>query len=435
MRSAGRCSAPRALHVSDECANYSAEVGVYMKKTLQLLERHLGAFFLLYSLLLFGLAIYSPIIGDYCPYLQQWHNVYHGFDPWANYGNLKQIVRIPWFNFCGDYYITARNAYGPLFNVYGLTSIIYPTIPRAIGAILFLIISWKIVKEIRARENLDWRVRFWLYIGMFGNFFSFVFVGISGGNDVYLAFLICAAIIALNRGDPALAGMAIGLSALIKFYPLYLVPFMALDRRRLNIKFATVAIATFIVGVILAYVEWGASIFEPLVWNLDREATRSSIIFILTSCFQSLLHISIPVSWVVIGLVPLAIAALIWQYKLCLSNLTGFMIGYILILTFNQIGYVVYYFPLMLAIYLYYLFDRPSHQLSRALLILFVAILFQAIFSAFGTTNSIYRIEFLYNWARIPVSVVITMINLYVIAELIRQKQDSTEQYIGELSG
>jgi hypothetical protein len=417
-------------------ANYSAEVGVYMKKTLQLLERHLGAFFLLYSLLLFGLAIYSPIVGDYCPYLQQWFNVYHGFDPWAINGNLKQIVRIPRFNFCSDYFFLARNAYGPLFNVYGLTSIIYPTIPRAIGAILFLIISWKIVKEIRARENnLDWRIRFWLYIGIFGNFFSFVFVGISGGNDVYIAFLICAAIIALNRGDPALAGMAIGLGALIKFYPLYLVPFLALDRRRLNIKFAMVAIATFSVGVILAYVEWGASIFEPLVLNLDREATHSSIIFILISCFRSLLHISIPVSWVVIGLVPLAIAALIWQYKLRLSNLTGFMIGYILILTFNQIGYVIYYFPLMLAIYLYYLFDQPSHQLGRALLILFGAILFQAIFSAFGTTGSIYRIEFLYNWARVPVSVVVTMINLYVIVELIRQKQDSTEQYIGELSG
>ena len=55
-----------------------------MKKTLQLLERHLGAFFLLYSLLLLGLAIYSPIVGDYCSYLQQWHNVYRGFDPWAN---------------------------------------------------------------------------------------------------------------------------------------------------------------------------------------------------------------------------------------------------------------------------------------------------------------------------------------------------------------
>jgi hypothetical protein len=402
-----------------------------MKKTLQLLERRLGAFFLLYSLLLFGVAVYSPIIGDYCPYLQQWYDVYRGLDPWADYGNLKPIVHIPWFNLCGDYYITARNIYGPLFNIYGLTSIILPTIPRAIGAVLFLMISWKIVKEIRTGEDLDWKVRFWLYIGMFGNFFSFVFVGISGGNDVYLAFLICGAIIALNRGDAALAGMAMGLGGLIKFYPVYLVPFMALDRQRLNIKFATAAFATFTVGAILAYIEWGASIFEPLFWNLNRSATHSSIIFILISCFQSLLHIFIPTSWIVICLAPLAIMALIWQYKLRLSNLTGFMIGYILILTFNQVGYIVYYFPLMLAIYLYYLFERPPYQLSRALLILFAAILFQAIFFAFGATNSIYRIEFLYKWVRIPVSVVVTMINLYVIAELARQKQDSAKRYIG----
>ncbi len=406
-----------------------------MKKTLQLLERHLGAFFLLYSLLLLGLAIYSPIVGDYCSYLQQWHNVYRGFDPWANNANPREIVHIPGFSFCGHYFYLARNAYGPLFNVYGLTSIIYPTIPRAIGAILFLIITWKIIKEIRARETLDWRVRFWLYIGIFGNFFSFVLVGISGGNDVYLAFLICAAIIALNRGNPGLAGMAIGLGALIKFYPLYLVPFMALDRRRLNIKFATVAIGTFIVGAILAYAEWGNAIFEPLFLNLDREATRSSIMYILLSGVQSLFHISIPVSWVVIGLAPLAIAALICQYVLRLSNLTGFMVGYILVLTFNQVGYVVYYFPLMIAIYLYYLYDEPSYQISRALLILFAAILFQAIFSIFGTTGSIYRIEFLYNWARVPASVVVTMINLYVLVELIRQKQDSTRQYIAKLSG
>jgi hypothetical protein len=416
-------------------ANYSAEIGDYMKKIFKLLEQHLGEFFLLHSFLFLGLAICSPVIGDYCPYLQQWHNTYLRLDPWANYGNLKPIVHIPWFNFCGNYYITARNAYGPLFNVYGLTSIIFPTIPRAIGAILFLIISWEIVREIRARGDLDWRVRFWLYIGMFGNFFSLVFVGISGGNDVYLAFLICAAIIALNRGDSALAGMAMGLGALIKFYPLYLVPFMALDRRHLDIKFAAAAVVTFVVGIVWAYIEWGTSIFEPLVWNIGREPTHSSVIFILITGLQSLLHVSIPVSWVVAGLVPLAIAALIWQYKLRLSSSSGFIIGYMLMLTFNQIGYIVYYFPLMLAIYLYYLFDRPSHQVSRALLILFVAILFQAIFSAFGTTNSIYRIEFLYRWSRIPVSVVIAMINLYVIVELIRQRRDSSERCIGELSG
>jgi hypothetical protein len=406
-----------------------------MKKTLQLLEQHLGAFFLFYSLLLLGLAICSPIVGDYCPYLQQWHNVYHGFDPWAISANPKEVVHIPWFNFCAKYFFLARNAYGPLFNVYGLTSIIYPTIPRAIGAVLFLIITWKIIKEIRAREDLDWKIRFWLYIGIFGNFFSFVFVGISGGNDVYIAFLICAAIIALYRGDPVLAGMAIGLGGLIKFYPLYLVPFMALDRRRLDIKFAAVAIATFIGGAILAYAEWHAAIFEPLFLNLDREATRSSVMYILLSSVQSFFHISIPVSWVVIGLAPLAIAALICQYMLRLSNLTGFMVGYILILTFNQVGYVVYYFPLMLAIYLYYLYAQPSPKLSRALLILFAAILFQALFSAFGTTGSIYRIAFLYNWARVPASVVVTLINLYVIAELIRQNQDSTRQYIPKLSG
>lgn len=404
-----------------------------MKTTFQLLERRLGLIFLVYGLLLLGLAIFAPITGDYCPYLLQWHHIYSGFDPWANRLDPREVAHIPWFNFCS--YFFARNAYGPLFNLYGLTSIAFPTIPRAIGAVLFLIITWNILGEIRASEDLSWRVRFWLYIGIFGNFFSFVLVGITGGNDVYLAFFICAAIIALNRGYSTAAGMSISLGALIKFYPLWLVPFMALDRRRLNTKFIAAATATFVIGGALAYAKWGTAIFEPLLFNLDRNASRSSIMYILLGGIQSVFHISIPASWVVISLFPLAVAALTCQYILNLSKLTGFMIGYLLILTFNQVGYVVYYFPLMLAIYLYYLYEKPSRQLSQALLALFVIILFRSLFYPLETLSSLFGLKSLCDWARVSTSVLATLVNLYVLVELIRQRQDSTARPSERLTG
>ena len=294
-------------------------------------------------------------------------------------------------------YIVWANAYGPLYNFYGLSFLIYPALPRIIGTILYLIVSWKILKEIQAHGSLSKTTRFWLYLGIFGNLFSFVLVAVIGSNEVYVAFFICAAILALKRGDDTLAGAAIGLGALIKFYPLYLVPFFAIDHGRLNIKFTIAAGATFVAGMALAYLVWGSAIFKPLTWNLDRNATPSSIIYVFQAVLHALPHVTISASrLVLICLVPLALMELIFQYKLRLSNLAGLMIGYVTVVTFNQIGYVQYYFPLMLAIYLYYLLDNPPQQANRALVILFFSILFQAIVFALAV---VYRPDL--HWVRI----------------------------------
>ncbi len=185
-------------------------------------------------------------------------------------------------------------------------------------------------------------------------------------------------------------------------------------------RFAIAAFAIFIAGMGLGYLEWGPLIFKPFSWNLGRPASRSSFIFVLDACLQALFHLSVPASRLIwMTLAPAAAAALILQYKLRLSRLTGFMIGYIIILIFNHISYPEYYFPLMLALYIYFLNENPSPPLTRALAILFVMIVFNA---AFFTLVTNYMKEAL-SGVRVAGCVIVTLIDVYIIAELIIQNK------------
>ncbi len=98
-------------------------------RTLDFFERELTKFFAVCSFIFLSVAAFAPVVGDYCPYLQQWHNISLGIDPWVD-NQFQALHHIPWYSFCGHFYVSAPNAYGPLFNIYGLTSLIFPTIPR-----------------------------------------------------------------------------------------------------------------------------------------------------------------------------------------------------------------------------------------------------------------------------------------------------------------
>src|SRR5579863_1562598 len=170
-----------------------------MQKILDLFEPNLAKYFAVYTVLFIAVALFAPVIGDYCPYVQQWRNIWDGLDPWLR-DDAQAVHHISWLNICGQFFITAPNAYGPLFNIYGLTSILFPTLPRLLGCLLYLAIAWDIAQETRARPVLSAATRFWLYAGLFANIFTFALVAVIGSNDVYIAFFVCVALIALQRG-------------------------------------------------------------------------------------------------------------------------------------------------------------------------------------------------------------------------------------------
>jgi hypothetical protein len=392
-----------------------------MQKFLNVFEPNLEKYFVAYAVIFIAVALFGPVIGDYCPYVQQWRNIWDGLDPWLR-DDAQVVHHISWLNICGPFFISAPNAYGPLFNVYGLTSILFPTLPRLLGCILYLSIAWLIAEKIRARRELSPPTRVGLYVGLLANALSFALVAVIGSNDVYIAFFVCWALIALEQGRDGLAGAALGLGALVKFYPLYLVPFLAIDRGRLRIKFVGVAAVIFALGMALAYAKWGVLVFKPLTWNLGRNATRSSLIFIIDTVLQSAFHVSVPASrTVLLCLIPAAAAALSAQYLLRLSSLTGFMIGYIIILTLNQIGYPEYYFPLMLATFLYVVDENPPADVNWALAVFVVAIVLDAAF--FGVATNYMKEAF--SGLRVFLTLVLALINIWVIGKLLRTRESA----------
>jgi hypothetical protein len=93
---------------------------------------------------------------------------------------------------------------------------------------------------------------------------------IAGANDLAVASLLLWAIWTRHSGKYLLCGAFLGLAALLKFYPLVFLPFIAVDQGRFNIRVIGVAIIVVLAGMGVAATAWGASILSPLLFAMDR---------------------------------------------------------------------------------------------------------------------------------------------------------------------
>ncbi len=121
---------------------------------------------------------------------------------------------------------------------------------------------------------------------MFGPFVfalatNFVVVGVGaiyGLNDTLCAALVGVAVIARVRHAALLCGAALGSAVLLKYFPALLVPFFALSGRRIDMRIVAASVATVILGFAVAYLVWGASVFDPVLFGVEREPKLLSVL-------------------------------------------------------------------------------------------------------------------------------------------------------------
>ena len=239
-------------------------------------ERHRAGFAIAYAGAFLLVAAVVPAANDYRAYLQQWQAVVAGLDPWR--------TPIP----------LGINAYGPLHNLYGLLFLLHPALPRVLGAAVWLGALWPVTGHIlRAPRDARWRLGLLLAVTL--NPFLWGWVAVFGSNDALAAAFLVFAALALGRRASVTAGVCVALAALLKFYPLLVIPFVACDRRRLDLPFAATALGVFVVGMGLAATIWGASIFAPLLFAAGREPSQLSFYaFLATSTLSPLNGVGIP---------------------------------------------------------------------------------------------------------------------------------------------
>lgn len=207
--------------------------------------------------LLSALALLVSIVGgvrhDYGDYLRQWTLVLDGADPWST-----------------------NNAYGPLHNLFAWLVPVHPLAPKIGMAASLLIANGLLVLRLGARPSAQWRTLYLLAFGL--NLLVLISAYWFGNNDGFVAALLLGAVLARLDNRLLLAGLFLGLATLEKFYPALLIPFFALDARRIEPRLLLSAFGTIALGIALAVLAWGSAWFEAIAYGVSRDATILSIL-------------------------------------------------------------------------------------------------------------------------------------------------------------
>jgi len=205
-----------------------------------------------YSALALVLTILGGVRHDYIYYLEQWRLVLDHLDPWST-----------------------NNAYGPLHNAFALLVPLHPLAPKIVTAAGLLLANGLLVLALRSRPWPEWREVYLLAFA--ANALPIVSVYWFGNNDGLVAALVIGAVLARHRRQMLLAGVLLGLATLDKYYPALLIPFFALDDRRIDTRLIITALATTIVGIGVGIAVWGNAYIEAVSYGVSRDATILSI--------------------------------------------------------------------------------------------------------------------------------------------------------------
>ncbi len=208
---------------------------------------------------------------DYLFYLQQWRLVLAGDNPWAT-----------------------SNAYGPGHNA------LAPLLAFGDFGPKYFIVATLLLASTLLAARL-WTARGGA--GLYGPYLlaiptNVLVVGmgvIYGLNDGLVTALVIGAVLARCERRLWLSGALLGLAALVKYYPLFLILPFALEGRRLRPSVAISAAVVFAAGMALAYVLWGPAMIDAVVLGVERGPKLLSILNALTTVPGA----QAPVGWLI----------------------------------------------------------------------------------------------------------------------------------------
>jgi len=226
------------------------------------------------SLVFLGITAWSGVVQDYFHYLTMWREVRPSSDPWF-------LVR-------GVFGTYPLNAYGPLFNPLAAVAWLHPLLPKLLFASSYVLLaSWLI--GFTSRDAQEAHRRPLLLLLWFWNPYVWVELAYFGHFDVLVGLTIVAALEERARRRDLNAGTWLGLGVLLKYLPVVLVPFLALEGgRRVRWRFLIAAVGVIALGFGTSLFLWGPSTFRPLEFAATRGTYHLSIYRYLKGAYSPL---------------------------------------------------------------------------------------------------------------------------------------------------
>lgn len=308
---------------------------------------------------------------DYVADMEIWDAVLGGLDPW-------------WLMPGRGYPL---NAYGPLFNVLAALAWVNPMAPKLLFASAYLAFVLWLIADVGGGELSRSGLIAW-----FLNPFPWVEIAWFGHFDVLVAVACVAAVHARARGRDAASGAILGAGILLKYIPVVILPFLALDGRKPRPRLLLSAVLLVALGLVLSVLIWGPSTFRPLTFAATRSSSLLSIFRFLRGVYSPLAYLGSLTDVDFLALPCLVVAGgsiFAWCWWRRVDPATSALLAVLTTLLFYRVGFIQYQMvPFLLASYWAMSprdRSRPTPFLSASLAIYFGWLaLFDVYYASFG---------------------------------------------------
>ena len=228
------------------------------------IDARLGRLLIGFSMAFLVVTVLSGPRHDYVADLEIWDHVLRGLDPWW---------LVPGQGF-------PLNAYGPLFNGLAALAWVNPMAPKLLFAVAYLgFLIWIVGAFGLPRFGL---------LAWFVNPFPWVEIAWFGHFDILVAVACVAAVHGRALGRDVASGASLAAGVLLKYVPLVILPFLALDGRKFRPRLVLASVAPIALGLALGALAWGPSTFRPLAFAATRGSNLLSIFRFLRGAYSPL---------------------------------------------------------------------------------------------------------------------------------------------------
>ncbi len=294
---------------------------------------------------------------DYLLHQEFWQVVLDGQDPWY-------LANTYW-----GYH--PPNAYGPLFNPLALLMYVNRLAPKLLFAMAYIVSATALIKRLAGNRSISWPaflgLMFWAW-----NPFAWVEVAIRGHFDILVGLASVAAVhFARERRDRPCA-IALAAGVLLKYIPIVLLPFLALDRGKIKAKFTAMSTGLIALGLGLSCLIWGKSTFYPLRFAATRSSSYLSIFRFLRGRYSPIWRLGIEpdVEWLATPLMALALlGAWWWCRSRQVDPATGGFLSILVTLLLYRNGFPQYQMVLIMvaSYWVAELWNTRRHQTALAI--------------------------------------------------------------------
>jgi hypothetical protein len=308
-------------------------------------------------------------------YLPQWHNILAGHNPWQTGEGVRP------------------NAFGPTHLLFSPFVAIHDIIPKLLFGTCFLGSVYILIKPLIERKPIDSVPLIAALVVLLLSPYLWAISLLYSHNDIVVGFLCVLGLHLHSKHRLGWAGFCVSVAVLYKFYPVFILPFLAIDRDGIRLKPLVVATVTVLTVFAASYAVWQTSVFYPFVYASDWPPKWLSIFRamqahpFLTLGIPDIERFSMPLMLLVSGVVFLIC------YARSVPAHIGAALGFLAALLFHRIGNQQYFTTYILLVC--YCLTMWSDQSSRRMF--WASLLFVFFLNWFETWYSFtHRFDFKY---------------------------------------